>query len=525
MMKLPFGKENERLFFDGAMGTMLQAAGLAPGESPERWNLLYPEKVLAVHEAYLAAGADILKTNTFGANRLKMEKLGLSAREVVSRGVELAKEAVRKAGRGLVAMDIGPTGRLLEPMGDLAFRDAAALFGEMAAAGRDAGADLILIETMSDLYEAKAAVIAAKETGLPVFVTVTFDEKGRLLTGGDAAAAAVTLSALGVSALGLNCGVGPEGIRPVLQKMGEYTSLPLIANPNAGLPKTADGKIFYDVGPEAFALAMKGAAEAGGAILGGCCGTAPAHIARLSDSIRGIPLPEEARELPTAVSGGTRAVTLGRGPVLLGDRIRGEETWEIDDLVDEALAEADDGAEILGLLTELPAGEDAVREVQSMTALPLVLYADDPEKLEALLRIYNGKPLVGPVTRGEADRVFPLIKKYGGVALCLTEGEDGAPQSAEERLRAAKLLLEKAEASGIAKRDLVLDPLEQGDGENGEAALAALKLIRENLGVKTSLGASGKTPVTPALLRRGEEKPDLVFADPGDEEIRDALVV
>ena len=281
-MKIPFGDENERIYFDGAMGTMLQAEGLAPGESPERWNLLHPETVRKVHEAYLAAGAGILKSNTFGANRLKMEKLGLDAREVITHGVALAKEAVRQAGRGLVAMDIGPTGRLLAPVGDLAFEDAVSLFAEMVSAGRDAGADLILIETMSDLYEAKAAVLAAKENAeLPVFVTMTFDKNGRLLTGGDAPTAAAVMEGMGVQAFGMNCGVGPDVIPPILKRMREVSSVPLIANPNAGLPRRESGRDVYDVGPEEFASAMREAAETGASILGGCCGTTPAHIEHL----------------------------------------------------------------------------------------------------------------------------------------------------------------------------------------------------------------------------------------------------
>ena len=527
MMKLPFVKEKERLYFDGAMGTMLQAEGLAPGESPERWNLLYPETVRKVHAAYLAAGAGILKSNTFGANRLKMEKLGLDAREVIARGVTLAKEAAKEAGHGLVAMDIGPTGRLLAPVGDLEFEDAVSLFAEMASAGRDAGADLILIETMSDLYEAKAAVLAAKEqTDLPVFVTMTFDKNGRLLTGGDAVTAAVTMEGLGVTAFGMNCGVGPDVIPPILKKMGEFTGLPLIANPNAGLPRRENGRDVYDVGPEKFASAMTAAAEAGASVLGGCCGTTPAHIARLIQETGGIPLPEEKDGLPAAVTSGVKTVAFGDVPVIVGDRIRPSDTapdpWDPDDVVDEALAEADDGADVIGVFAGISSSgdEDAacetIREVQSMTSLPLALGAADPGELEKIMRIYNGKPLVGPVTAGTADRIFPLIQKYGGIAVCLT-GEEGTARHAEERVRAAEDIVNRAAAYGIGKESLLLNPLEETDDADGGEAEAAGKLIRETLGVRISFGASGKTPAAGALIRNAAGKgPDAVFADPGN---------
>ena len=531
-MKLPFCQENERLYFDGAMGTMLQAEGLAPGESPETWNLLRPETVRRVHEAYLAAGAMILKSNTFGANRLKMEKLGLDAREVVTQGVTLAKEAVRKAGRGLVAMDIGPTGRLLAPVGDLDFEDAVALFAEMAAAGRDAGADLILIETMSDLYEAKAAVLAAKEsTGLPVFATMTFDARGRLLTGCDAVTAAVTLEGLGVSALGMNCGVGPDVIPPILRRMREATSLPLIANPNAGLPRRENGKDAYDGGPEEFASAMEEAALAGASILGGCCGTTPAHIARLVETAGKLPLPAEGNPRPAAVTSGTKAVALGEDPVLVANRIAfSEEPWDPEDAADEAMAEADEGADILGLSvgTDGSAGEEAacgvIREVQSITFQPMALGISDPRVLEAAMRRYNGKPMVGPVSADEqAGAIFALVKKYGGVAVFRTGDGKGMPHSAEERLRKAEEILASAAAYGIGKRDLLIDPLEEGDIENGEKAAAAMKLIRDTLGVGISLGACG-IPVTAKLLEETAEcMPDAVFLDTGNEDLVDAL--
>ncbi len=532
-MKLPFAKENERIFFDGAMGTMLQTEGLAPGESPERWNLFRPETVRRVHAAYLSAGAGILKSNTFGANRLKMEKLGLDPREVIARGVTLAKEAVREAGRGLAAMDIGPTGRLLAPVGDLAFEDAVSLFAEMVSAGRDAGADLILIETMSDLYEAKAAVLAAKENAdLPVFVTMTFDKNGRLLTGGDAVTAAATMEGLGVRAFGMNCGVGPDVIVPILKRMREAVSIPLIANPNAGLPRRENGRDVYDVGPEEFAAAMTGAAEAGAAILGGCCGTTPAHIARLIEAVGEIPLPEEKTGLPAAVTSGVRTVRFGGEPVIVGNRIRPSgaqpEPWDPDDVVDEALAEADDGADVIGVEAEISGGEDAacaaIREVQSMTALPLALGAADPGRLEKTMREYNGRPLVGPVTEETMDRVFPLVRKYGGVAVCLTEKSGGASRNAGERLRAAEEILKTAAKYGVGKKDLLLDPLEEADAGDGAEAIRALKLIRETLGVGVSLGASGKVRADAALLAEAaEEGLDAVFADPGEEDLIDAV--
>ena len=280
--------KTRRLIFDGAMGTMLQEQGLSGGELPELWNIEHPEKVKAVHRQYLEAGCDILKTNTFGANALKMADTPYTAQEIVHAGVSLARQAADECGRpAFVAMDIGPTGKLLEPLGDLSFDRAVELFAQMARAGEEAGADLVLIETMSDTYEAKAALLAAKEaTGLPVFLTLIMDENGKLLTGGDAAAAAVMFEGLGVDALGLNCGLGPAQMAGPLAAMREYCSLPLICNPNAGLPRSVDGCTVFDIGPQDFAVQVAKLAAGGVALVGGCCGTTPQHIRHVAARCR-----------------------------------------------------------------------------------------------------------------------------------------------------------------------------------------------------------------------------------------------
>ena len=270
------------VLLDGAMGTQLQARGLAPGELPETWNLTRPEDVQAIHEAYLAAGSDVVTTNTFGANALKY---GEDAAAVVRAGVEIARAAVRKAGRGLVALDLGPTGRLLRPYGDLDFADAVALYAQAAEAGRAAGADLALVETMSDAYELKAAVLAAKEAGLPVLATVTLDETGRLLSGADVQVVAALLEGLGVMAMGMNCGLGPREMLRQMAALRAATDLPLLVQPNAGLPREEGGVAHYDVSPEEFAAAMAEICGAGAWMVGGCCGTTPAHIRAIREAV------------------------------------------------------------------------------------------------------------------------------------------------------------------------------------------------------------------------------------------------
>lgn len=501
----------EPLFFDGAMGTILQEKGLAPGEAPELWNLQRPNDILAVHAAYLEAGADIISTNTFGANPLKCQENGVELKAIVSAGVKLARQAVEQAGHGAVALDIGPSGKLLFPMGDLAFEDAVDVFAQIAYAGAEAGADCILIETMNDLYEVKAALLGVKETtSLPVFVTTTYDEDGKLLTGGDAKTVATVLEGLGADAIGMNCGLGPKQMLRLVKDLRACTSLPLVVNPNAGLPKEHDGCTYYDVGPEEFAGLMKEIVLAGAWVVGGCCGTTPEHLRQTVQLCKGLtcqPLPELHT---TIVTSGSKSVEFGREPIIIGERInptgksRFKQALRDNDLpyiLGEGIAQQDAGAHILDVNVGLPEIDErsmmckVVAELQSLSPLPLQIDTSDPETMADAIRIYNGKPLVNSVTakRSSMQAIFPLIKKYGGVVIGLTITEDGIPETAQGRVEAARLIIETAAEFGINKHDIIIDPLTMAVSAGQDAALVtldALSRIRRELGVYTSLGVS-----------------------------------
>lgn len=498
------------LFFDGGMGTLLQERGLGPGEEPEPWNLTHPDVIRNIHRQYLDAGAEILKTNTFGANGIKLRNCGFSVREVVSAGVALAKKAA-EGSSALVALDMGPTGKLLQPMGDLAFEDACRCFAEMARAGKEAGADLILIETMSDCYECKAAVLGAKEaTDLPVFVTMIFDEHGKLLTGGDIAAAVALLEGLGADAIGLNCGLGPVQMKRLLPKLRACCSLPIVINPNAGLPHSADGRTVFDVDAECFAADMDEIARGGAWVLGGCCGTTPAHIAAMAERCRAIaPLPL-LRHDETVVSSYAKTVVFGQKPVLIGERVnptgkprlkQALREKDMDYILREGIAQQENGADILDVNVGLPEIDEtelltrAVTELQGVTDLPLQLDTSSPAAMEAALRLYNGKALVNSVNGKEESMrtIFPLVKKYGGVLIALTLDESGIPDTAEGRFAIAEKIVKTAAEYGIEKKDLVVDPLAMtisAGQQNAAVTLEALRLLRDRLGVHTSLGVS-----------------------------------
>ncbi len=500
------------LFFDGAMGTMLQQAGLRPGELPELWNLRHPDTVLDIHRGYLRAGCDILKTNTFGANRLKLESAGTTPAEVITAAVRLAKQAAAEyPGERYVAMDIGPTGKLLHPIGDLSFENAYAAFAEMAVAGEKAGADLILIETMSDTYEVKAAVLAAKEnTHLPVFATMVFDQRGKLLTGGDIPAAVTLLEGLRVDALGINCGLGPIQVEELIDTLTACCSTPVVLNPNAGMPKSRNGETVYDVDARTFAAAMQRLVQKGAWVVGGCCGTTPAHIASTVAYCREqtpLPLPQHAFG---TVSSYTHAVKLGGTPVLIGERINptGKSRFkqalrnnELDYVLTEGLQQQKNGAHILDVNVGLPEIDEAammqlvVTQLQSVLDLPLQIDTSDPAVLAGALRLYNGKALINSVNGKEASMkaVFPLVRQYGGVVVALTLDENGIPPTAEGRLAVAEKILAAAASYGIPKKDLLFDPLTMAISADPGAAkitLHALALIKNKLHANTILGVS-----------------------------------
>ena len=521
----------ELLYFDGGTGTVLQEKGMKPGELPEVWNLSHAAEMTDIHRQYFEAGSDIVLTNTFGANALKFHDSRYALEEIVKAAVDNVKKGaltgVKDGIELYTALDVGPTGKLLKPMGDLSFEDAYEAFKEVAVYGERAGADLIHIETMSDTYEVKAAVLAAKEnTDLPVFATMIFDEKGKLLTGGDVPAVVALLEGLRVDALGINCGMGPEQMLPVLDEILKYASVPVIVKPNAGLPKQKNGTVYYDVTPEEFARVMQEIVKRGASAAGGCCGTTPEHIKELIRMTRHMKnITERAQREPkqhTIVSSYGKAVQLGEKPVIIGERINptGKKKFrqalkehDIDYVLREGISQQDAGAHILDVNVGLPdidepaLMKEIVVELQSVTSLPLQIDTVDERALEAAMRIYNGKPMVNSVNgkQESMDLVFPLIKRYGGVVVGLTIDEKGIPNTAEGRARIAGKIIKEAEKYGINKKDIVIDVLAMtisSDPEGAKTTLEALRLVKERYGVCTVLGVSNISfglPFRPAV--------------------------
>lgn len=502
----------ELLFLDGGMGTLLQAEGLAPGELPETWNIEHPEKVEAIHRRYYEAGSDVVLANTFGANVCKFHDDRYTVEEVIRAGIANAKRAGEQIGKETyVALDMGPTGKLLKPMGDLDFDDAYEAFAEAVRYGEKYGADLIHIETMSDTYEVKAAILAAKEnSSLPVFVTMIFDERGKLLTGGDVPSVVAMLEGLRVDALGLNCGLGPKQMLPILNDLRRYTSLPIIVKPNAGLPKQKNGETYYDVEPDEFAWIMQEVVKEGACVIGGCCGTTPEHIKKLVEECKDLPLREIEKKHDTIVSSYGQAVILDDMPRIIGERINptGKKKFkealkneDMDYILKEAITQQDKGAHILDVNVGLPdidevaMMEKVVKELQSVTSLPLQIDTVDGKAMERAMRIYNGKPMINSVNGKQVsmDEVFPLIRKYGGVVVGLTIDEEGIPKDAEGRVRVAGKIINEAAKYGIDKKDIVIDVLTMtisSEKDGAKVTLEALKRVREEFGVRTVLGVS-----------------------------------
>lgn len=512
MIRERLGKE--LLFFDGGMGTLLQEEGLLPGELPESWNITHPEIIQNIHRKYIEAGSDIILTNTFGANALKFHDDTLSLKAIVQTAVSHVHAAAKKAACGrriYTALDIGPTGKLLKPMGDLDFETAYEAFKEVMVYGSEVGADVIHIETMSDTYELKAAVLAAKEnTALPVFVTTIFDERGKLLTGADVPSVVALLEGLRVDALGINCGMGPRQMLPVLDALLKYTSLPVIVKPNAGLPKQKDGVTYYDVEPEAFADTMEQIVKKGAAAVGGCCGTTPEHIRVMAERCGRIPVKATEKKELTVVSSYGQAVFLEEGSKIIGERINptGKKKFkqalkdhDLDYILKEGIMQQDKGAHILDVNVGLPdidepaMMKEVVESLQSVTSLPLQIDTVDTEALETALRIYNGKAMVNSVSgkQESMDQVFPLIAKYGGVVIGLVLDENGIPQDAEGRVQIARKIIEEAAKYGIEKKDIVIDALAMtvsSEPEGAKVTLETIRRLRQELCVHTVLGVS-----------------------------------
>ena len=537
------------LFIDGAMGTLLQSRGLAPGELPELWNITHPEALTDIHCAYRTAGADILLSNTFGANRYKLEKESGRAAELVSAAVSLAKAAA--GDQAYVGLDIGSTGKLLKPYGDLDFEDAYSAFAEQIDAGAAAGADLIVIETMSDIYETKAALLAAKEhSTLPVLVSLTFDESGKLLTGADIPTAAAVVEGLGADVIGLNCGLGPKQMLQLLPQLRAACSLPIAVSPNAGLPVVIDGKTCFLVEPEEFAEDCRALLEGGAAIVGGCCGTTPEHIAAMKNACENVRILPPEKQRRTLVTSYTHTVELGHAPLIIGERLNptGKAMLKqalrennMDYLCREAIAQADNGAHILDVNVGLPEIDEpamlcnAVTAIQSVSDLPLQLDTSNTEALAQALRIYNGRPLINSVNGGADSMaaVFPLAKKYGAAVVALTLDENGIPDTAAGRIAIAEKILSVAKTYGLSEKDLVVDALAMTVStgpDNANIALETLSYVRHTLHMNTVLGVSN---ISFGLPHR--EKLNAAFftmamsrglsagiVNPGDENMMDA---
>lgn len=500
-----FGKR--MLFFDGGMGSLLQERGLKQGELPETWNLKKPEELIRIHREYLEAGADIVLANTFGANRFKYDNLD----EIIAAGIANAKTAVRESGKNAyVALDMGPTGKLLKPMGTLDFEEAVSVYAEVVRAGEKAGADLILIETMSDTYELKAAVLAAKEnSSLPVMATVVFDEGHKLLTGASPENVVALLEGLRVDALGINCGLGPKQMKSIFERLARFASVPLIIMPNAGLPRVENGRTVYDVDPAEFAEDMAEIIAMGAWFAGGCCGTTPAHIRALTEKCRDFVPKALTKKDATIVTSYSKAVLLGGKPAIIGERINptGKSKFKqalrdnnMEYILEEGVKQADAGADILDVNVGLPEIDEVammkqtVYELQGILPLPLQIDTTNAEAMEAAMRIYNGKPMINSVNGKEEvmKEIFPLVRKYGGVVVGLTLDEAGIPTTAEGRLAIAEKIYRTAESYGIERKNIVIDALTMTmstDDTSAGTTLEVVKKIKEQ-GGRTVLGVS-----------------------------------
>lgn len=484
-------------YFDGGMGTMLN---LKAGELPELLNINDPERVYAIHKAYADAGCDIISANTFGANRFKYDNVD----EIVKSAVKNAKRTGKK-----VALDIGPTGKLLKPMGDLDFEECVDIFADVVKAGRDE-ADLVLLETFGDLYEIKAAMLAVKENcDLPLVVSMIFDEKARLLTGADVRTACAVVEGLGADAIGFNCGLGPKQMIPLVEELEKHASIPILVMPNAGLPESVNGETIFNVDPDEFASYMTQIAKMGVSYLGGCCGTTPAHLKAMIEATKDIEdkVPEFKNE--TIVASYSKSVDLSEGAVI-GERINptGKKLMkealrnkDMDYVLRQGITQTEAGAHILDVNMGLPEIDEkemlcsGVYELQSVLPVPLQLDSGDAEAMEAALRLYNGKAMINSVNGKEKSmkEVFPLAKKYGGVVVCLCLDEDGIPSTTQGRIAIAKKIIKRAAEYGIDKKNLAVDALVMTistDTNNAIETLNAVDYIRNTLGVNTVLGVS-----------------------------------
>ena len=498
--------KSKRLYFDGGYGTVFQERGLAAGVAPEMWNLNAPDKVVALHKEYIAAGSNIITTNTFGVNSLKYDDYG----KIIRSAVGLAKKAAEGRKDVWIAFDMGPTGKMLKPFGDLGFEEAVSVFSANVKAAERCGVDLVIIETMNDCYETKAALLAVKEnSSLPVFVTNAYGRDGKLMTGADPVAMISMLESMGADAIGMNCSFGPDAMLDLADDFINYSSVPVIVNPNAGLPRVENGKTVYDISPDEFSEYMARLAEKCVHILGGCCGTTPEYIEKTVQRTKGIPYRYPKKKNFTFVSSYTHAVSLEQRPVLIGERINptGKPLLKeavingnTDYILNEAIRQTEKGVHILDVNVGVPCTNEAetlkntIYAIQAVVDTPLQIDTSDIAALGGAMRMYNGKPLVNSVN-GEDESmnsVFPLIKKYGGAVIALTMDKKGIPATAKERVRIAEKIIARAAEFGIEKKDIIADPLcltVSADSGSAEVTLEAVKLLKKR-GIKTSLGVS-----------------------------------
>lgn len=548
MGKLSNILKKDFVFLDGAMGTMLQAAGLKLGERPEILCITEPETIVNIHKMYINAGSDIVYTNTFGANAHKLSGTGYSTDEVITAAVNAAKKACEGTSSA-VALDIGPIGELLEPSGTLKFEEAYEIFKEMVVSGEKAGAEMVIFETMTDLYEVKAAVLAAKEnTSLPIFVTMTFEENGRTFTGCTVESMACVLEGLGVDAVGINCSLGPKEIFPLAQRLVKCTTLPVVIKANAGLPDPLTNK--YDITPEQFGEYMKMYAGIGVRIAGGCCGTTPDYIKEI---VKQMPLNKGERENIKTVSKlcSPQKMVEITGVRVIGERINptGKKRFQqalrecdLNYIAERAIEQAEAGADILDVNVGLPGIDEAemmvkvVKTIQSVVNLPLQIDSSDPAAIEAGLRVFNGKAIVNSVNGEQEvmDKILPIVKKYGASVVGLAMDSKGIPKSAEERINIAKRILDNALKHGIKKEDVFIDCLTLTVSAQQEQAVETLKAVRyvkEEMGLHTVLGVSNISFGLPArefitcnfLIQAMANGLDLPIINPNQQAVMDAV--
>ena len=499
----------ELIIFDGAMGTMLQKKGLQLGQCPEIFNVENPEVIKFIHQGYIEAGAKVITTNTFGANEKKLRNTKYSVEEIVKAAVKIAKDAIGEK-EAYVALDIGPIGELLEPMGTLSFDEAYEIFKRQVLVGVENGVDLILLETMTDLYELKAAILAVKENcNLPIFATMTFESNNRTFTGCTPEAMVLTLEGLGVDALGVNCSLGPKELIPIVERITSISNLPVMVQANAGLPKIRDGKTVFDISTKEFAEGAETFFNLGVSIIGGCCGTTFDYIKEVKEKLNNRSLVKRTIEYKASICSDSRVVCVD-GVRVVGERINptGKKLFkealikgDIDYILKQAITQIDAGAEILDVNVGIPQINEekvmvrVIKEIQSVIDTPLQIDSTNKEVIEKALRYYNGKPIVNSVNGEDKvlDDILPIVKKYGAAVIGLTLDKNGIPLKAEERVAIAEKIIKKAESYGIRREDIFIDCLvltASAQQKEVKETLKAVTLVKEKFNVKTLLGVS-----------------------------------